>query len=206
MFCHMADLHAIQRVLRLAREAGTVTTRQVVGAGIHRQVLTRMVEEGRLERVSRGVYTLPDHPVTENHGLALVAAAVPDGVVCLISALAFHGIGTQLPHEVWIALQRRAHRPTLEYPPLRIVRFSGDAFTSGVEEHTIEGQRVRIYNVAKTIADCFKYRHKIGLEVALEALREGWKARAFTMEGIEHFAAICRVGRVMKPYLEALVG
>lgn len=202
----MANVQAIERVLELAREAGTVTTRQLVAAGVHRQVLTRMVETGQIERVSRGVYTLPDHPVTESHGLALVAATIPEGVVCLISALAFQGIGTQVPHEVWIALERRAHRPNLEYPPLRIVRFTGAALTEGVEEHPVEGQIVHVYSVAKTVADCFKYRNKIGLDVALEALREGWKARAFTMEQIEHFAAICRVGRVMKPYLEALVG
>ncbi len=202
----MADVQAIERVLKLAKEAGTLTTRQVVAAGVHRQVLTRMVEAGLINRVSRGVYTLPDHPLTESHGLALVAAAVPEGVVCLISALAFHGIGTQLPHEVWIALDRRAHRPTLEYPPLRVVRFTGAALTEGVEEHPIEGQSVRIYSAAKTIADCFKYRNKIGLDVALEALREGWKAKAFTMDQIERYAAICRVERVMKPYLEALVG
>ncbi|MGE3163739.1 MAG: type IV toxin-antitoxin system AbiEi family antitoxin domain-containing protein [Planctomycetota bacterium] len=202
----MADVPTIERVLKLAREAGTVTTRQIVAVGVHRQVLTRLVETGQLVRISRGVYALPEHPVTESHGLALVAASVPDGVVCLISALAYHGIGTQLPHEVWIALDRRAHRPTLEYPPLRVVRFTGEALTEGVEEHPIEGRSVRIYCAAKTIADSFKYRNKIGIEVALEALREGWKARAFTMDQIERYAAICRVERVMKPYLEALVG
>lgn len=194
------------RVLALAEKTGTVTTRQVVAAGMHRQVLTRMVEEGQLERVSRGVYSVPDRPVTEHHGLALVAAAVPEGVVCLLSALAFHEIGTQLPHEVWIALDRRTHPPQLQYPPLRIVLFTGDALTEGIEEHKIEGRTVRIYGAAKTVADCFKYRNKIGLDVALEALREGWTARAFTMDEIEHSAAICRVSRVMKPYLEALVG
>ncbi len=202
----MADVQAVERVLKLAKDAGTVTTRQIVAAGVHRQVLTRMVADGQLERISRGVYTLPDHPVTENHGLAIVAAAVPESVVCLISALTFHGIGTQLPYEVWIALERRAHRPTLEYPPLRVVRFTGVALTEGVEEHPIEGQSVRVYCAAKTIADCFKYRNKIGLDVALEALREGWQTKAFTMDQINHYSVICRVERVMKPYLAALVG
>ena len=202
----MSQPAPIERVLKLAKKAGTVTTRQVVASGVHRQVLTRMVNAGQLERISRGVYALPEHPVTENHGLALVAAKVPQCVVCLTSALAFHGIGTQLPHEVSIALPRGAHRPTLDYPPIRVVRFTGESFSEGVEEYAIEGQQVRVYCPAKTLADCFKFRNKIGLDLALEALREGWKMKLFTMEEVRRYAAICRVERVMKPYLESVVG
>jgi predicted transcriptional regulator of viral defense system len=143
--------------------------------------------------------------VTEHHGLALVAAAAPKAVICLLSALSFHQIGTQLPHEVWIALDRRSRRPSLRYPRLRVVRFGGDALTAGVETHSIEGETVRVYSVAKTIADTFKYRNKIGLDVALEALREAWRARRFTMDKMYNYARICRVERVMRPYLEALV-
>jgi len=139
-----------------------------------------------------------------SHGLSVVSAAVPHGVVCLLSALQFHGIGTQLPSEVWIAIDRRARRPALQYPPLRIVRSSGAALTEGVESHRIEGRTVRIYGVAKTLADCFKYRNKIGLDVGLEALREVWRARRFTMDELDRYARICRVQRVMRPYLEAL--
>lgn len=192
------------QTLRLARRARGVTPRELTEAGIHRQVLTRLVGEGRIERVARGVYRLAEQPVTENHGLAVAAAAVPHGVVCLLSALQFHGLGTQLPSEVWLALDRTAWRPKLDYPPLRIVRFTGAALTDGVESHAIEGRKVQVYGVAKTLADCFKYRNKIGLDVALEALREAWRAKRFTMAELDRSAAICRVQRVMRPYLEAL--
>lgn len=194
-----------ERLLRMARRRGTLATREVVGAGIHRQVLSRGVREGALERISRGQYRLPGHPVTEHHGLAVAAAAVPNGVICLLSALSFHGIGTELPFEIWMAIDRRARRPSLRHPPLRIARFTGPALKGGVETHRVEGQAVRVYGIAKTIADCFKYRNKIGLGVALEALREAWRARRFTMDQMDRYARICRVERVMRPYLEALV-
>ena len=193
-----------ERTLKLARRARGVTPRELADQGIHRQVLTRLVAEGRIERVARGVYRLPEQPITENHGLALATAAVPQGVICLLSALQYHGIGTQLPFEVWLALDRRAWRPRLAYPPLRIVRYTGEALSAGVETHRMEGRPVKVYGAAKTVADCFKYRNKIGLDVALEALREGWRARRFTMDELDGYARICRVQRVMRPYLEAL--
>jgi len=192
------------RTLQLARRKKGVTPRELGSAGIHRQVLTRLVSEGRIERVARGVYRLPEQSITENHGLAVAATAVPQGVICLLSALQYHGLGTQTPSEVWMALDRRAWRPTLSYPPLRIVRYTGKALSAGVETHSIDGRPVKVYNVAKTLADCFKYRNKIGLDVALEALREGWRAKRFTMDELDRYAAICRVQRVMRPYLEAL--
>jgi predicted transcriptional regulator of viral defense system len=193
------------RLLRLARRRGSVTRREVAEAGLHTHTLSRLVRAGTLERVARGRYRLPGAPITEHHGLVLVAAAVPKAVICLISALSFHQIGTQLPHEVWIALDRRTRRPSLSYPRLRVLRFSGNALTEGIETHRIEGETVRVYTVAKTIADVFKYRNKIGLDVALEALREAWRARRFTMDEIHRCARVCRVERVMRPYLEALV-
>ena len=193
------------RLLRLARRRGALGTRDVVGRGIHREVLSRVVREGALERVSRGQYRVPSHPVTEHHGLTLAAAAVPGGVICLLSALGFHGIGTELPFEVWIAIDRRARRPALRHPPLRIARFTGRAFRSGIETRRVEGQAVRVYGIAKTIADCFKYRNKIGVGVALEALRDAWRAHRFTMDEMSRYARVCRVERVMRPYLEALV-
>ena len=192
------------RTLKLARRKQGVTTRELAQEGIHTQVLSRLVAGGKLERISRGLYRLPEHSVTEHHGLAIAAAAVPHGVVCLLSALQYHGIGTQLPSEVWMAIDRRARRPALRYPPLRIVRYTGAALTEGVENHRVEGRELRVYNAAKTIADCFKYRNKIGLDVALEALRGAWRARRFTMDELDRYAAICRVQRVMRPYLEAL--
>src|SRR5271156_4325820 len=199
--CHMPNDSASARVLKLARGPKSVTRRDIAAAGIHTQALTRLVKNGTLERGSRGRYRLPDAPVTEHHGLALAAAAVPKGVVCLISALNFHGIGTQVPAEVWIALDRRTRRPALRYPPLRVVRFGGSALSEGIEGHSIEGGAVRVYNVAKTLADVFKYRNKIGLDVALEALREGWRDRRFKMDDIYRYARVCRVERVMRPYL-----
>ena len=173
--------------------------------GIHPQTLKRLVESGQIERIARGRYCLAGYPFTEHHGFVLASAAIPNGVICLLSALQFHQIGTQLPHEVWIAMDRGAWRPKVEYPPLRVVRFSGEALTAGIEEHALEGHTVRVYNVAKTLADCFKYRNKIGLDVALEALNEAWRDRRFTMDEIERYARICRVSKVMRPYLEAIV-
>jgi predicted transcriptional regulator of viral defense system len=201
----MPPATATQKTLRLARRAQGVTAREIVAAGVHRQVLTRLVAAGQLERVVRGVYRLPEQTFTEHHGLVLAAATVPQATVCLLSALQFHGIGTQLPSEVWIALDRRARRPALKYPPLRVLRFTGEALSAGVESHRIEGQTVRIYNVAKTVADCFKYRNKIGIDVALEALREAWRTRRFSLDDLDHYASICRVQRVMQPYIQGLV-
>jgi len=201
----MASANSATRVLRIARRHGSVSRGDVAEAGIHTQTLSRLVHAGVLERVARGRYRLPSAPTTEHHGLALVAAVVPRAVVCLLSALSFHRVGTQLPSEVWIALDRRARRPALRYPRLHVVRFGGSALSEGVETHRIEGVAVHVYSVAKTVADAFKYRNKIGLDVALEALREGWRDRRFTIDEIQRSARICRVERVMRPYLEALV-
>ncbi len=202
----MHEKGASSRALRLARRRGTITRRELIESGIHTQTLSRLVRAGALERMARGRYRLPDAPITENHGLALAAAAVPKAVVCLVSALRFHEIGTQAPHEVWIALDRRSRRPALSYPRLRVHRFGGKALTEGIETHRIEGESVKVYNVAKTLADVFKYRNKVGLDVALEALREAWRARRFTMDEVHRYARLCHVERIMRPYLEALVG
>ncbi len=193
------------RVLRLARRRGGVTARDLSTAGIHRQALTRLVAHGEIERVARGLYRLPDQPVGEHHGMVLASAAVPQGTICLLSALQFHGLGTQLPSEVWIALDRRARRPELRYPPLRVMRFSGRALDEGVERHRIEGREVPVYGIAKTLADCFKYRNKIGIEVALEALRDAWQSHLLDMDAMDRYARVCRVQKVMQPYVEALV-
>lgn len=192
------------KVLKLARRRQGVTTRELVAAGIHTQTLTRLVHAGQVERIARGQYRLPQQSYSEHHGLVLVSATIPRATVCLLSALQFHGIGTQTPFEVWIAIDRRDRRPVLKYPPLRIVRFTGAALTEGIETHRIEGQMVRVYSLAKTVTDCFKYRNKIGIDVALEALRDSWRERRVTMDELDRYARICRVQRVMQPYLEAL--
>lgn len=194
-----------EKVLEIVRKQGFLTAREAARRGIHSQVLTRLVREGALERIARGEYRLPDQSVSEHHSLAIVARATSCGVICLLSALSFHGIGTQIPAEVWVAIDRRARRPALGYPPLRVMRFSGEAFTAGIETHSVDGQPVRVYSVAKTLADLFKYRNKIGLDVVLEALREAWRERRFTMDELDRYARICRVQRVMTPYLEALL-
>lgn len=193
------------RLLALARRHGIISARDAGRAGIHSQQITRLLEHGVLERLSRGQYRLAERPVTEHHALAAAARAVPRGVICLLSALGFHGIGTQLPAEVWIAIERRARAPAARQLPLRVVRYSGAAFTEGIESHRIEGETVRVYSVAKTLADLFKHRNKVGLDVALEALREAWRGRKFTVDGLDRAARVCRVERVIRPYVEALV-
>jgi predicted transcriptional regulator of viral defense system len=193
------------RLLALARRHAIITARDAGHAGIHSQQITRLLEHGVLERVSRGQYRLTERPVTEHHALVIAATAAPRGVICLLSALGFHSIGTQLPAEVWIAIERRARAPAARQLHLRVVRFSGAAFTEGIESHRIEGVALRIYSVAKTLADLFKHRNKVGLDVALEALREAWRERKFTMEALDRAARVCRVERVIRPYVEALV-
>lgn len=194
------------RLLTLAKKRGILTAHEVAEAGIHSQELTRLVAEGAIERVARGRYRATDRPLTEHHGLAIVAAAVPQGVVCLLSAASFHGLGTQLPSRVWIAIERGSRTPALTYPPLEVVRFSGAAFREGVESHVIERQKVRVYGVAKTLADLFKYRNRVGLDVAIEALREAWVDRRFTMDALDRAARACRVERVIQPYVEGVIG
>jgi len=194
-----------KRILELAHNSGVVSTGEVRSQGIHHEYLRQLCKESKLIRVGRGLYSLPDADVTVHHGLAQARKAIPKGVICLLSALRFHEIGTQAPHEVWVAIDRRAARPRAKYPRMRIVRFSGKSLSEGIDEHNVEGVRVRIYNPAKTVADCFKYRNKIGLDVALEALRETIRERRCTIDELWRYAKICRVTEIMRPYMEAIV-
>ncbi|MFC1736757.1 type IV toxin-antitoxin system AbiEi family antitoxin domain-containing protein [Candidatus Hydrogenedentota bacterium] len=194
-----------RQVIEALRHSGIARASDFRAAGIHSEYLRRLCATGRIERASRGLYTLPDAEVTMHHGLALTAKAVPKSVVCLLSALRFHEIGTESPYEVWIAVNRRAARPRMKYPRLRVMRFSGDAFTEGIDVHTVEGVRVSIYNPAKTVADCFKYRNKIGLDVALEALRHVMRRRTCTVDDLWRYAKVCRVTGIIRPYMEALL-
>jgi predicted transcriptional regulator of viral defense system len=200
----MARIPPAEQVLSLARERGVLRLRDVTAIGIHPEYVRRLEGDGRLIRSGRGLYMLAEADVTEHHSLVEAARRVPEGVVCLLSALLLHQIGTQMPQQVWLAIDVKARRPRVDHPPLRIVRFSGDALREGIEVRRIEGTQVRVYGPAKTVADCFKYRNKIGLDVALEALREGWRARRFTMDELWRFAKTCRVANVMRPYLEGL--
>ncbi|MBN8495766.1 AbiEi antitoxin N-terminal domain-containing protein [Accumulibacter sp.] len=193
-----------ERLIELARSRGLIRPCDLAPFGIPRVSLTRAVRSGLLERIGRGLYGLPGREVSAHGLLAEVARRVPKGVVCLLSALRFHGLTTQAPFEVWLAIENKALAPKLDYPPLRIVRFSGKAFTEGVEEHVVDSVTIRITGVAKTVADCFKYRNKIGLDVALEALREAWHERRMSSDDIWRYAKVCRVANVMRPYLDSL--
>lgn len=194
-----------QEVLELARHMGVLRIRDLTSRGIHPEYLRRLCQKGLLVRMGRGLYVAADTSVSEHHTLVEASKWVPHGVACLLTALQFHGIGTQAPFEVWMALDRRSAHPRIKHPPLRIMRFSGKAFTEGIEEHVIEGVPVRVYDPAKTVADCFKYRNKIGLDVALEALRDCRRQRRCTNDDLWQYAKVCRVANVMKPYLEAML-
>ena len=183
---------------------GLYRARDLSDRGLSRKRLMQLTQSGYLERVGRGLYRQPDAPITENHTLAQVAARVPQGVICLLSALQFHELTTQNPWQVWLLIEKGGRTPQIDYPPLRVLRASGDAFSTGIEEHTLEGVPVRVTCVAKTVADCFKYRNKIGLDVALEALRECLRERTADRAALHRYARICRVEKVMQPYLEAL--
>lgn len=198
----MSDSTAI--TLSLARRQGYFRPRDIEAAGVSRTALARLVDKGKIVRLSRGLYALPDQSVSEYTALAEVTAQTPNVLICLLSALQFHGLTTQSPFEVWVAIPNKARAPKIDYPPLRIFRFSGAALTEGVEEHQVDGITVRVTCVAKTVVDCFKYRNKIGVDVAIEALREAWAAKRATMDELWHYAHICRMTNVMRPYLETL--
>jgi predicted transcriptional regulator of viral defense system len=194
-----------KQVLEMAKQSGVIRVRDVIARGIHPEYLRRLCKKGFLVRIGRGMYMATDFDVSSEHSMVESCKRVPQGIICLLSALRFHEIGTQNPHEVWMALPLKARRPKDSYPPLHIVRFSGPAFTEGVEKHRIEGVIVQVYNPAKTVADCFKYRNKIGLDVVLEALKDCLQRNKATIDELWNYAKICRVTKVMKPYMEALV-
>lgn len=191
-------------MLKLARERPLLRTGDVAALGVPTVVLTRLVRSGKLVRQGRGLFTLPEHQPSALRSLAEVSLRAPRGVVCLLSALRVHEIGTQAPFEVWLALPPGVIPPRIGSPKLRVVRMSGKSLTEGIERIEIEGVRVPVFNAAKTVADCFKYRNKIGLDVALEALRETRRARKATVDELWRYARICRVANVMRPYLEAV--
>ena len=199
------DKTAKEKLLSIARRQSIVRPRELERQGIARTYLDRLCREGLLRKVARGLYVLSEAEPTENRTFAEVGAKVPNSVICLLSALRFHGLTSQAPFEVWIAIDRKARKPQVEELPVRIVRFSGQALSEGVEAHRIEGREVRIYCPAKTVADCFKYRNKIGLDIAIEALRDCWRLRKASADELWRYARICRVWKIMQPYMEALV-
>jgi len=194
----------IGRLREVAGRIGILHTRDLPPLGIPTRYLGRLCSDGFLVKTGRGMYMTTGVPETMHLGLALASKAVPRSVICLLSALRFHEIGTQNPHQIWIAMDRRAARPRVTYPNIKVVRFSAKSLTEGIEEHDVAGVPVRIYSPAKTVADCFKYRNKIGLDVAIEALRETVRGRKCTIDELWQYAKICRVSRVMRPYMEAM--
>ena len=193
-----------QRVLDILRERGLLRPRDLASHVIPRITLTRMVAQGVLQQVSRGLYALANRPTSAHASLVEVACKYPQGVVCLLSALRVHDLTTHAPFEVWLAIPNKARAPKLEYPPLRIVRYTDLLLREGVEDRQIDGISIRVTDVARTVADCFKFRNKIGLDVALEALTEAWRAKRVGMDALWRAATACRVGNVMRPYLESL--
>jgi predicted transcriptional regulator of viral defense system len=193
-----------RKIVALARRLGVLRVRDLKEHGIHPEYIRRLCATGLLQRWGRGLYKLTAAEVTENYHLAQVFRWIPSGVVCLVSALRFHEIGTQAPQAVWLALERGTARPRLKIPQLRVFFLSGPVFFAGVEIHRIDGVDVRVYNAAKTVADCFKFRNKIGIDVAIEALRECLRGKKATRDDLWRYAATCRVTNVMRPYLEAL--
>jgi len=197
---------ASARLLKLARSGSLVRTRDVAELGIHTGELTRLTRAGELERLGPGRYQRPGAPVSsEHHDLAIATNAVRGSVICLLSALRFHGIGAQLPHQVWIAVPRGTRVPRLDAPPIRVINISPALFDIGVEVHRIEGHGTRVYGVARTVADCFRFRNTVGLDVALEALSESWRAKRLDLNHLNRVAKRLRVQRVMQPYLEMVV-
>ncbi len=192
------------RALQLIENMGLARPRDLERHGISRALLSRLVREGLVIRQARGIYVAARHAPTEAHTLAQVAKRVPEAVFCLFTALRFHELTTQSAAEVWIALPEKARRPRLDYPRLRVARFSGLALTEGVEEHRVEGVVIRVYSAAKTVADCFKYRNKMGIDVAVEALRDFSRKHRGGANELARFARICRVTHVMQPYLDAI--
>lgn len=191
-------------VLELARQKGLFRLSEATAAGIHPEHVRRLMNAGQLTRVGRGLYAVPAQQATEYHTLAEIAKRVPKGIVCLLTALRFHSIGTQHPREVWLAVDRRAGIPRIDFTPVRIVRISGAALTAGIDEHDIEGVTVRITSPARTVVDCFKFRNKIGVDVAVEALREYRRLRKGTVDELWRQADRLRMTRVMRPYWDAM--
>jgi predicted transcriptional regulator of viral defense system len=194
----------LQKIMQYIGEHGMVRPRDIEAIGLPREYLIRLHRQGKLNRSGRGIYTVPDANVTERHSYAEVAKRVPEAIICLLSALAFHEITTQSPPSVWIALRKGARKPVLSSPSLRIVRLSGPSLTEGIDNHQVEGVPVRVYSAAKTVADCFKFRNKIGLDVAIEALKDCLRQKKASINEVYRYAKICRVSNVIRPYMEAL--
>jgi predicted transcriptional regulator of viral defense system len=199
----MAETHH-RKVLKLTRKLGVLRPRDLESVGVPRVYLKQLVESGELLKTGRGLYVAAGTDLTENHSLAEAAKLSPKGVNCLLSALRFHGLTTENPAAVWIAIPRGARPPKSGAPALRPMRFSGQMMTAGIERHDIQGVSVPVYCVAKTVADCFRFRNRIGVNIAVEALRDAWRNKKVTADELWKHAKICRVLNVMRPYFDSL--
>ena len=193
-----------QRALDLLYRKGLLRASDLDAIGVPRVVLSRLTASGQMKRVGRGLYRLPGSAQSEYESLATVAVKVPQAVFCLLTALQFHELTSQLPRQIWIAMPRGSHTPRIDYPPVKMVQMAGDTYSAGIEEHERDGAKLRVYSIAKTVADCFKYRNKIGLDVALEALKAVRAKRSASADDLWRYAKICRVTNVMRPYLEVI--
>lgn len=193
-----------EKTMQYVRQNRIVRPRDVESIGIPREYLLRLHRQGKLVRSGRGIYTLPDAAITERHTYAEVVKRVPEAVLCLLSALAFHQVTTQNPVSVWIALRKGARKPAITTPSLKVVRLTEPSLIAGVEKHRVEGVMIRVYSPAKTVADCFKFRNKIGLDIAIEALKDCLRQKKATVNDIYRYAKICRVSNIIRPYMEAL--
>ena len=200
----MREATQTERVIALLARKGILRPIDLDAIGIPRVVLTRLAASGMVDRIGRGLYRLPGHSVSEYESLVIVAAKVPQAVFCLLTALQFHGLTTQLPRHVWVAMPRGSHSPKIDYPPIRMVQMTANAYATGIEEHLIDGMKLQVYSAAKTVVDCFKHRNKIGLDVALEALKDAWRTRKASAEDLWRHAQACRVANVMRPYLDVV--
>lgn len=193
-----------ERVLELARQKGVLRPRDLDELGVAREYLNKLHKEGYFERVGRGLYRLTDSEIGRFSQLAEIAKRIPKGVICLISALDFHELTTQIPHQIWLAIPPKDRAPRIAYPPLRIIRLAETSLHFGVETHTIDGVKVKVFSPAKTVADCFKFRSQVGFDVALEALRDCYREKRATMDQLWEAANVCRMTNVMRPYMESL--
>jgi predicted transcriptional regulator of viral defense system len=192
------------RVLQIARRKGMFRLSETTAAGVHPEHVRRLIRTGQLQRLGRGLYALPSLEPSEHHSLAEIAKRVPKGVFCLLTALRFHGLGTQNPREVWLAVNRRAGIPRVDFTPVRVVRISGAALSTGIDEQEIEGVRVRVTSPARTVVDCFKFRNKIGIDVAVEALRDYRRLRKGTADELWRQAERLRMTKVIRPYWDGM--
>jgi len=206
-FCTIYIMHsARKKALDIIRHrGGIIRTREALALGIHRRTLYSLRDEREIVPVTRGLYRIAEMEIPAQVNMVDIAKKVPKGVICLLSVLSFHELTTQMPHQIWIAIDRKARKPKIAYPPVRVFHFSGASFAEGVETHSIMKQKVQIYSGAKTVIDCFRWKNEVGLDVAIEAAKDYLSRRDSIPSKLMEYAQACKVEKLVRPYLEALV-